>query len=123
MALAWHRIGKSLFFPGHFVLSLETISEYPAKVSSHSSHEATVNPKGFFPHQEWYMEKPCVMALLNNMFDVGNKSVCLIYFQSEVVFIPRLYLTGSLLVVMHSCGQHVYDRRKVCGSVRSGQSH
>lgn len=58
-----------------------------------------------------------------NTWNVGNKSVCLISFKSKVVCISRLYLSGSLLVGMHSCGLHVYDRSEVCGSERSRQSH
>ena len=59
---------------------------------------------------------------LNNIFNVGHKSVYLISFKSKVVSVSGLYLTGSLLVGMHSCGPHVNDEGKVCGSIRSGRS-
>lgn len=58
-----------------------------------------------------------------SLCSVRNKSVCLIFFKSKVVFVLRLYLTGSLLLGMHPCGLHVYDRRKVSSSIRSGKSH
>lgn len=60
---------------------------------------------------------------LNNKFNVVSKNVSLISFKSKVVCIPRLYLTGSLLVGMRSFGMHVYHGRKVCGFIKSGQSH
>lgn len=106
---------------------LETISYYLAKVSSHSSHEATQNPQGFFffPSRNyvWKSHERDLPMCLNNIFNVGHKSVYLISFKSKVVCVPRLYLTGSLLVGMHSCGPHVNDEEKVCGSIGSGRSH
>ncbi len=84
-----------------------------------------MNAKAFFSTRNcvWKSHERDLPKCLNNKFNVQNLSFCLMSFKSEVVFIPRLYLTGSLLVGMHSCGLHVYDWRKVCGSIRSGQSH
>lgn len=80
-----------------------------------------MNLKGFFfsPIGKSHERDLC----LNTNFNVGNKCVCRISSKSKVVCIPRLYLTGSLLVEMHSCGLHVYDEGKVRDSIRSGQGH
>lgn len=81
--------------------------------------------RDFFPTRNgvWKGHERALPLCLNNKFNVGNKSVSLISFKLKVVCVPGLYLTGSLLAGMHSCGLHVYDKREVCGSIRSGQSH
>lgn len=56
----------------------------------------------------------CFLKCLNNTCNVRNKSVSPNSIEPKLVFIPRLYLTGCLLLGVHSCGVRVYHRRRVC---------